>query len=1177
MRNCNWILLLLLAFLLLPPVVEANQDAQGWCENGADLDVTSGVSSVTQARASSPQCPAQAAIFVGIENSPVANPFTANTSGRRMFCVANGRHDIQVSGSVFTTPVAYTEAILRTADAISGLYQILQNNFVSVLQQSKLNVVSPANYANDPDDGSAVCPVAELKGAGVAHFSSLTADPGAEPVHSPQKDLGVTEALIAQSSGGAVSGKANSPSRPIFNKDKIQRGENPYADLRDYGAYATFSSTTCSTSAGSVTVTLGSASNFKDGEYATCYNAGPAAMVNTPSAPAVTPSLNSGGIDAIAGGTGSTSYSYCIVAEDKFNGRSACSPTGTTAIGPPALGIVGYKVAAATRSNNTVTLTTSAAHNLAVGTNIWFCCTADTSYDGEWITASGTAGSTITFQSNVDTRNGASTSTRITGAWVNFNTNVFAFFSNRITWTHDVNALRHHIYGPNCPTSCNWMGQTVLDFFDDFGPTMLGNQTRPSYIPAAAPGVSANQHFSFKINAGGGTTTLLASANAGASVSGNGMVSDAGPALLAAANAATLAGSYSLTPVYVPAVAANAGIYQVNSYVDFCSLPGTHGVKLLLNGVGLSTTNTLGCATNIEGYGLSNQSPAFGFFNQPAIQGTGFPLVFNPFSNIPTHFKNIRVASQVSNGGLGAYLVNPINSTFEDVYWSDTNGGCSDSIGMMLIMNGIGSGGFYQVFTRNIFAGGAGQFCNIGASPYNTVVFTSNPNVVNSNGVSNLHFRYGWFLYRGSIDLDMATAFGSQVVVIENMSGQSSTVPVLTLTGPWGYGLGTEIRISDYDTADYNTPILANLSGAPGVIQLTNVPAPALNWNIVTGRPTSGFVLTNAQDRGINSFESSTQPSIISLPLATGNPFTVNAVEQQFYMPVNIGNIYPLFSGGNSIPTAPTCVTNVAGPPFTPAGTNYLSYAPVWPNGTIGLTSTPVSCTSDGATQQSIWTIPAAINGAVGYQWYVTTAKILISSSVPESTALTYTFLGGYTGNAAPTQPAGGLAGIQAGQVWTTDMTLSPTTAPTGAASETKFYHDRTLNWPAFKPNGNTSYLVPGISGSIANGHSLCANGMSGAYVDCLTTKAIASGSSKLGTSVIGAQSCAVVVTVAATGVTTTDAIYYSFDGAPSGAYSTGLFIQSYVTPGNVNFLVCNPTARNFTPPAATLNWRVIR
>ena len=727
----------------------------------------------------------------------------------------------------------------------------------------------------------------------------------------------------------------------------------------------------------------------------------------------------------------------------------------------------------------------------------------------------------------MDARNGASTSTTITGAWVNFNTNVFAFFSNRISWTHDANALRHHIYGPNCPTTCNWMGQTVLDFFDDFGPTMLGNQTRPSYIPAAAPRVSANQHFSFKINAGGSTTTLMASTNAGASVSGNGMVSDVGPALLAAANAATLAGSYSLTPVYVPAVAANAGVYQVNSYVDFCSLPGTHGVKLLLNGVGLSTTNTLGCATNIEGYGLSNQSPAFEFLNQPAIQGTGFPLVFNPYSNIPTHFKNIRVASQVSNGGLGAYLVNPINSTFEDVYWSDTNGGCNDSIGMMLIMNGIGSGGFYQVFTRNIFAGGAGRFCNIGASPYNTLIFTSNPNVANSNGVSNLHFKYGWFLYRGSIDLDMATAFGSQVLVIENMSGQSSTIPVVTLTGPWGYSLGTEIRISDYDTADYNTPILANLSGSPGIIQLTNVPAPALSWNIVTGMPTSGFVLTNAQDRGINSFESSTQPSTISLPLAMGNPFTVNAPEQQFYMPVNIGNIYPLFSGGNSVPAAPTCVTKVGGPPFTPAGTNYLSYAPVWPNGTIGLTSTPVSCTSDGTTQQSIWTIPVAINGAVGYQWYVTTAKILMSSSVPETTALTYPFSGGYTGNAAPTQPAGGLAGIQAGQVWATDMTLAPTTAPTGVASETKFYEDRTLNWPAFKPNGNTAYLVPGISGSIANGHSLCANGTNGAYVDCLTTRAIATGSSKLGTNVIGAQSCAVVVTIAATGVTNTDAIYY--------------------------------------------------
>jgi hypothetical protein len=35
--------------------------------------------------------------------------------------------------------------------------------------------------------------------------------------------------------------------------------------------------------------------------------------------------------------------------------------------------------------------------------------------------------------------------------------------------------------------------------------------------------------------------------------------------------------------------------------------------------------------------------------------------------------------------------------------------------------------------------------------------------------------------------------------------------------------------------------------------------------------------------------------------------------------------------------------------------------------------------------------------------------------------------------------------------------------------------------------------------------------------------------------------------------------------------------VLSYVTPGNVNFLVVNPTAGGLTPAAATLNWEVIR
>ena len=99
--------------------------------------------------------------------------------------------------------------------------------------------------------------------------------------------------------------------------------------------------------------------------------------------------------------------------------------------------------------------------------------------------------------------------------------------------------------------------------------------------------------------------------------------------------------------------------------------------------------------------------------------------------------------------------------------------------------------------------------------------------------------------------------------------------------------------------------------------------------------------------------------------------------------------------------------------------------------------------------------------------------------------------------------------------------------------------------------------------------------------LESTTTQTIASGAAALGTSAIAAGACSTVVSVAATGVLATDAVNWSFNAAPSTGYNgsggAGLGVSTYVTSGNVNFLVCNPTASSITPAAATLNWRVVR
>lgn len=96
-------------------------------------------------------------------------------------------------------------------------------------------------------------------------------------------------------------------------------------------------------------------------------------------------------------------------------------------------------------------------------------------------------------------------------------------------------------------------------------------------------------------------------------------------------------------------------------------------------------------------------------------------------------------------------------------------------------------------------------------------------------------------------------------------------------------------------------------------------------------------------------------------------------------------------------------------------------------------------------------------------------------------------------------------------------------------------------------------------------------------------TTTTASGTSSLGTGAITSATCATAVTTSATGVATTDAIQWGFNGDPTGVtgyapVTTGaLTIFAYPSANNVNFKVCNLTTASITPGAITLNWRVVR
>jgi hypothetical protein len=972
---------------------------------------------------------------------------------------------------------------------------------------------------------------------------------------------------VYKCSGGAwwtsderATSQASSTDPVVVTPDMVHAGSNIYVDIRAYGAYGTFSSTTCETTSGSSRVRLGAASNFRNGEFATCYNVGNSPTVSTPWAPTVTPSGHSGGMTVVNDSGGSTSYAYCVVAEDKYNGRSACSSPGSTSTGSSTLGQTSaYDFSGCTRSNQTVTCTTTAAHPFVVGQMIWVANMTDLSYNGSWITILPTSGTTVTFLSGWDTRNGAGTSTKPVTT-----RNVWGFKLNRVSYTIQSNALRYHIYGPNCPSTCNWIGQSLLPYWDDYGYTGMGStQTRPAYIPSVYPTRSANEHFTFKITAGGGTTTLTASSTAGASVSGNTIVSDAGPSIVAAAKAAFTGNT---GPCVVIPTTAFGKIWTINSYTDVTS----YDTCIELNGTSLTANNTLAGAVKIWGLGAGSGLPFFGDEVLSTISGTGFPLIYS--SGAP-NIRDINISASASNGGVGVYLVTPTNMEWRDVYLSSGGGSTTDCTGMPVLINNTATGFTLDIYHFGMTTG----TCNgglTGGSPVPSFVDTS----TGSGAGSDIHFENGWVENRGSIDNDLSgQCIGGRDVYASGIAMQNAMEPAIQISGTCRLSAFVQAGVWE---ADFPTPLIAiyNYGGgtASGWIDASMLGAPNAGWSSITGTPVS-FIKANSlpSTLGANNSVVNTTSGFIYDGAYNG------PAETQMNMDFALGAGYPLFTTTTQ-PAAPTCTTISDGPPYPTAGRYQFQYTPVFPNGGWGLLS-PVSnaCTVDGTSQQIIVTIPVAIPSVTQYIFYFpdtgVLAKMNNSCHTPVIT-LTATFGGGNCGlYSPPGLPGGGPAGIVNGNIWAQDFILGATPAPTGVANATKFYMDSTALWPSFKPNGNRAYMVPGISGPVMNGHNLCADGTSGAYRDCVTTQTIASGTATLGTSPIAARNCTAVVTTPAPGVATTDAVSYSFNAAPSGAYTTGLFIQSYVTPGNVNFQVCNPTENSLLPPAATLNWRIVR
>jgi hypothetical protein len=108
-----------------------------------------------------------------------------------------------------------------------------------------------------------------------------------------------------------------------------------------------------------------------------------------------------------------------------------------------------------------------------------------------------------------------------------------------------------------------------------------------------------------------------------------------------------------------------------------------------------------------------------------------------------------------------------------------------------------------------------------------------------------------------------------------------------------------------------------------------------------------------------------------------------------------------------------------------------------------------------------------------------------------------------------------------------------------------------------------------------ATSHTIKSSYNNGAFLS--VPQVIASGTATFTTTAVAAAACQTTVTVAGTGILTTDIITWSYNSQPTAGTDGSLNMNYWPTAGNVNFSRCNTTAASITPTAKVINWRVIR
>lgn len=578
--------------------------------------------------------------------------------------------------------------------------------------------------------------------------------------------------------GGAFAG-ASGICTPD-GKSLVIKGTDPWADITAFGAKATGTTvfpTTTATCTGTSCTLISAVFNIGDG--ITIRGAGASNTMSTPAQPSsVTPVLANGGVvpdapyvQGVNGTTGATSYSYKVVARDKFGALTLPSTAKTISNGLSTLGLTTLTVSTLARSGTTITVTTTGTQLLVAGALIHMYGSTNAQFDGWFNVATATNGSNTFTVTNtpMDTAQGAATSA--TGGVVSYyNANLIRWNPVTGAWEYYICASRpgdsgaYHLIGTSAPTQQTGNHYTITSFFD-YGATVLSAQTYPAYVTDSicTAGSPTNDPLTTTVANVSGLNITLASAALNA-VTGATAVYDAAPAILAAANSinsispAFTGGSIYLPPT--PAVGQFYG-YVVNSYLKLPS-----GVNIIQSG-NLLVNETIefpGNANWSGNWNATGNNPglfAFGSWAETLCM-TANPCLYSNGTGRAI-YENLTIASSNTNGGNLWLTDDAYNLTWRNVSMDGAQNASTDFISKPITLRSTQTGGDLYHFDTVSFSGGPNQVNDASWTPlfYIPASLTSsqatnvNNTLVDMKSVFFNSRGMEWDLYGGAYDLNL--------------------------------------------------------------------------------------------------------------------------------------------------------------------------------------------------------------------------------------------------------------------------------------------------------------------------------------------------------------------------------------------------------------------------------------